>query len=39
LIKRLFDRVVWTDNIVDRGLIATAMTAALAAVLLCRQLP
>jgi hypothetical protein len=39
LIKRLFDRVALPEHLVDRGLIAAAMTAAVAAVLLCRQLP
>jgi len=39
LIKRLFGHVALPDRIVDSGLIAAAMTAAVAAVLLCGQLP
>ncbi|WP_262027058.1 hypothetical protein [Microvirga sp. Mcv34] len=39
LIKRMPNRTVLPDHVIDKGLIATALTAALAALLLCYQLP
>jgi len=39
LIKRMPHRTVLPGHVIDKGLIATAVTAALAAFLLCCQLP
>jgi hypothetical protein len=39
VIKRTPNRAALSDYVIDNGLIATAVTAALAAFLLCCQLP
>jgi len=39
LIKRPLNRITVPDHVIDKGLIATVVTAALAAFVLCCQLP
>jgi hypothetical protein len=39
LIKRILGRQTLPDDLVDRGLAATALVAALTALLICCQLP